>query len=139
MWRALELARRGQPYVAPNPMVGAVIVKDGQIVGEGFHEEFGGAHAEANAIRMAGDKAKGATMYVSLEPCCEAYDGKKTPPCVPQIAAAGLSRVVVAVQDPPRPRPPRPDDWTNRPTWRHNPPGQIGPISTQSPNHGTPP
>ncbi|MCA8914195.1 MAG: bifunctional diaminohydroxyphosphoribosylaminopyrimidine deaminase/5-amino-6-(5-phosphoribosylamino)uracil reductase RibD [Planctomycetes bacterium] len=100
MWRALELARRGQPYVAPNPMVGAVIVKDGQIVGEGFHEEFGGAHAEANAIRMAGDKAKGATMYVSLEPCCEAYDGKKTPPCVPQIAAAGLSRVVVAVQDP---------------------------------------
>lgn len=100
MWRALELARRGQPYVAPNPMVGAVIVKDGQIVGEGFHEEFGGPHAEVNAIRMAGEKAKGATMYVTLEPCCEAYEGKKTPPCVPQVVQAGLSRVVVAVQDP---------------------------------------
>ena len=100
MWRALELARRGQPYVAPNPMVGAVIVKDGQIVGEGFHEEFGGAHAEVNALRMAGDKARGATMYVTLEPCCEAYEGKKTPPCTPGIIAAGIVRVVVAVQDP---------------------------------------
>lgn len=100
MWRALELARRGQPYVAPNPMVGAVIVNDGQVVGEGFHEEFGGAHAEVNALRMAGDKAKGATMYVSLEPCCAEFEGKKTPPCVPQITAAGLARVVVAVEDP---------------------------------------
>jgi len=100
MWRALELARRGQPYVAPNPMVGAVIVRDGQVVGEGFHEEFGGPHAEVNALRIAGDKAAGATMYVSLEPCCEAYDGKKTPPCAPQLVSAGLKRVVVAVQDP---------------------------------------
>ncbi|MEZ5993297.1 MAG: bifunctional diaminohydroxyphosphoribosylaminopyrimidine deaminase/5-amino-6-(5-phosphoribosylamino)uracil reductase RibD [Planctomycetota bacterium] len=100
MWRALELARRGQPYVAPNPMVGAVIVKDGQIVGEGFHEEFGGAHAEVNALKMAGDKAKDATMYVSLEPCCEAFEGKKTPPCAPQVIGAGLKRVVVAIEDP---------------------------------------
>lgn len=100
MWRALELARRGQPYVAPNPMVGAVIAKDGQIVGEGFHEEFGSAHAEVNALKMAGDKARGATMYVTLEPCCNDYDGKKTPPCVPQIVAAGLARVVVAAKDP---------------------------------------
>jgi diaminohydroxyphosphoribosylaminopyrimidine deaminase / 5-amino-6-(5-phosphoribosylamino)uracil reductase len=100
MWRALELARRGQPYVAPNPMVGAVVVKDNQIVGEGFHEEFGGPHAEVNALRMAGDKAQDATLYVTLEPCCTDYDGKKTPACVPQIIKAGIARVVVAVRDP---------------------------------------
>src|SRR5690606_24975877 len=71
-----------------------------QVVGEGFHEEFGGPHAEVNALRMAGDKARGATLYVSLEPCCEIYDGKKTPPCAPQLVSAGIKRVVVAVQDP---------------------------------------
>lgn len=100
MWRALELARRGRPYVAPNPMVGAVVVKDGKVVGEGFHEEFGGPHAEVNALKSAGDGAKGATLYVTLEPCCEDYDGKKTPPCAPQLVAAGLKRVVIAVEDP---------------------------------------
>ncbi|MCC6464393.1 MAG: bifunctional diaminohydroxyphosphoribosylaminopyrimidine deaminase/5-amino-6-(5-phosphoribosylamino)uracil reductase RibD [Planctomycetes bacterium] len=102
MWRALELARCGQPYVSPNPMVGAVIVRDGDIVGEGYHEEFGGPHAEVNALKRAGDAARGATMYVTLEPCCETYAGKKTPPCVPGIVAAGLKRVVVAVEDPHR-------------------------------------
>ncbi|MBK8207436.1 MAG: bifunctional diaminohydroxyphosphoribosylaminopyrimidine deaminase/5-amino-6-(5-phosphoribosylamino)uracil reductase RibD [Planctomycetes bacterium] len=100
MWRALELAKRGQPYVAPNPMVGAVIVKDGQVVGEGYHEELGGPHAEANALRQAGANAIGATMYVTLEPCCTAFEGKKTPPCVPALIKAGLKRVVVAMQDP---------------------------------------
>lgn len=100
MWRALELARCGQPYVSPNPMVGAVIVRDGEIVGEGYHEEFGGPHAEVNALKRAGEKARGATMYVTLEPCCEAYEGKKTPPCTPAMVAAGLKRVVVAVEDP---------------------------------------
>lgn len=100
MWRALELVKRGQPYVAPNPMVGAVIVKDGQVVGEGFHEEFGGLHAEANALRQAGSNTQGATMYVTLEPCCTAFEGKKTPPCVPALIKAGLKRVVVAMPDP---------------------------------------
>ncbi|MBX3459924.1 MAG: bifunctional diaminohydroxyphosphoribosylaminopyrimidine deaminase/5-amino-6-(5-phosphoribosylamino)uracil reductase RibD [Planctomycetes bacterium] len=100
MWRALELAKRGQPYVAPNPMVGAVIVRDGQVVGEGYHEEFGAAHAEVNALKQAGDKAAGATMYVTLEPCCATYEGKKTPPCVPALIAAGLKRVVIAMEDP---------------------------------------
>ncbi len=100
MWRALELAKRGQPYVAPNPMVGAVIVKDSLVVGEGFHEELGGPHAEANALRQAGSNAQGATMYVTLEPCCTAFEGKRTPPCVPALIKAGLKRVVVAMQDP---------------------------------------
>ncbi len=102
MWRALELARRGQPYVAPNPMVGAVIVKDGKIVGEGFHREFGGPHAEVNALNQAGEAARGAVMYVTLEPCCEEYEGKKTPACVPALAKAGIARVVVAIEDPHR-------------------------------------
>jgi len=100
MWRALELARRGKPYVAPNPMCGAVIVKDGKVVSEACHEAFGEPHAEANALRLAGAAARGATMYVTLEPCCETYEGKKTPPCLPGIIDSGLKRVVVAVEDP---------------------------------------
>lgn len=100
MWRALELARRGRPYVAPNPMCGAVIVKDGKVISEACHEAFGEPHAEANALKIAGANAKGATMYVTLEPCCESYEGKKTPPCVPALIEAGLKRVVIAVEDP---------------------------------------
>jgi diaminohydroxyphosphoribosylaminopyrimidine deaminase / 5-amino-6-(5-phosphoribosylamino)uracil reductase len=100
MWRALELARQGQPYVAPNPMVGAVIVNKGRIVGEGFHEEYGAPHAEVGAIENAGDVAKGATLYVTLEPCFRDYEGKKTPPCVPRIIDAGIKRVVIATTDP---------------------------------------
>src|SRR4051794_22269291 len=82
---------------SPNPNVGAVVARDGDIVGEGWHEFFGGPHAEVNALAAAGDAARGATMYVSLEPCC--HEGK-TPPCTDAIAAAGIARVVVASDDP---------------------------------------
>lgn len=97
MRRALELAERGWGHVAPNPMVGAVVVRDGEIVGEGYHAEFGGPHAEVAALRNAGEKARGATLYVTLEPC--AHVGK-TPPCAEAILAAGVRRVVAAVEDP---------------------------------------
>jgi len=97
MRRALELARRGEGAVEPNPMVGAVIVKDGEIVGEGWHQKFGQAHAEVNAIRAAGEQARGAALYVTLEPCC--HHGK-TPPCTEAIIAAGITRVVAAMPDP---------------------------------------
>ena len=97
MQRALALAARGQGFTSPNPMVGAVIVKDGKIVGQGFHQALGGAHAEVNAIDAAGPLAKGATLYVTLEPCN--HTGR-TPPCTEKILAAGIRRVVVAMQDP---------------------------------------
>jgi diaminohydroxyphosphoribosylaminopyrimidine deaminase/5-amino-6-(5-phosphoribosylamino)uracil reductase len=97
MSRALELAEQGWGQTAPNPMVGAVVVRDGEIVGEGFHARYGEAHAEVNALHAAGDHARGATLYVSLEPC--AHVGK-TPPCTGAIIAAGVSRVVAAVRDP---------------------------------------
>ena len=97
MRRALQLAEQGWGQTAPNPMVGAVVVRDGDIVGEGFHARYGEAHAEVNALRGAGERARGATLYVSLEPC--AHVGK-TPPCTGAIIAAGVSRVVVAVRDP---------------------------------------
>src|SRR3954464_13514329 len=95
--RAIELAACGVGEVTPNPNVGAVIARDGEIVGEGWHEFFGGPHAEVNALAAAGDAARGATMYVSLEPCC--HQGK-TPPRTTAIAAAGIRRVVVASDDP---------------------------------------
>src|SRR5207247_6730127 len=79
------------------PMVGCVIVRDGEIVGEGYHEKFGGPHAEVNALAAAGNRAKDATAYISLEPCC--HHGK-TPPCTHALVQAGVKRVVVAVQDP---------------------------------------
>jgi diaminohydroxyphosphoribosylaminopyrimidine deaminase / 5-amino-6-(5-phosphoribosylamino)uracil reductase len=97
MRRALELARRGWGSVHPNPLVGAVVVRDDAVVGEGFHEEYGGPHAEVIALGNAGDAARGATLYVTLEPC--AHHGK-TPPCVDAIIAAGISRVVYAAADP---------------------------------------
>lgn len=97
MLRALELARRGQGLVEPNPMVGCVIVQEGQIVGEGWHQRFGGNHAEIEALDAAGERARGATMYVTLEPCC--HEGK-TPPCTQAILPRGLARVVVAMRDP---------------------------------------
>jgi len=97
MARALALAAQGLGMVEPNPMVGCVIVRDGEIVGEGFHERFGGPHAEVNALAAAGDQAAGATAYVTLEPCC--HHGK-TPPCTQALLRAGVARVVVAVQDP---------------------------------------
>ncbi len=97
MAHALALALRGQGAVEPNPMVGCVIVRDGEIVGKGFHERFGGPHAEVNALAEAGDDASGATAYVTLEPCC--HHGK-TPPCTEALVRAGVKRVVIATQDP---------------------------------------
>ncbi|MEO8562614.1 MAG: bifunctional diaminohydroxyphosphoribosylaminopyrimidine deaminase/5-amino-6-(5-phosphoribosylamino)uracil reductase RibD [bacterium] len=97
MQRALALAARGWGQTAPNPMVGAVVVRDGVVVGEGFHAAFGAEHAEVDALRAAGDAARGATMYVTLEPCD--HHGK-TPPCTEAIIAAGVARVVAACADP---------------------------------------
>jgi diaminohydroxyphosphoribosylaminopyrimidine deaminase/5-amino-6-(5-phosphoribosylamino)uracil reductase len=97
MARALELAARGEGAVEPNPMVGCVIVKDGDIVGEGFHEEFGGPHAEVAALRVAGSRGAGADVYVTLEPC--GHHGK-TPPCSKALTDAGVRRVVIAGRDP---------------------------------------
>ncbi len=97
MQRALELAERGRGSVAPNPLVGAVVVRDNAMVGEGWHARFGDAHAEVMALRNAGEAARGATLYVTLEPC--QHTGK-TPPCTTAIVAAGIVRVVYAVADP---------------------------------------
>ncbi len=96
--RAIDLARNGLGRVHPNPVVGAVVVRDGVVLGESWHDVFGGPHAEVNAIEAcSGADLRGATMYVSLEPCC--HEGK-TPPCTDAILAAGISRVVVASDDP---------------------------------------
>ncbi len=100
MKRALELAEEGRGRVSPNPLVGAVLVRDGAVIGEGFHERFGGAHAEVAAIadcRSRGGEPAGSTMYVTLEPC--AHHGKQ-PPCVDAIVAAGVARVVIGSDDP---------------------------------------
>ena len=97
MARALQLAARGRHGAHPNPMVGCVIVRDDAVVGEGWHALAGQAHAEITALDAAGDAARGATAYVTLEPC--AHHGK-TPPCADALVAAGVSRVVVAMQDP---------------------------------------
>ena len=94
--RAIELAEGGRGRTTPNPLVGAVIVRDGEVLGEGFHTELGALHAEREALASAGDVG-GATMYVSLEPCC--HTGR-TPPCTEAIIAAGIARVVVASDDP---------------------------------------
>lgn len=97
MQRALELAAQGQGSVEPNPMVGAVLVQGTEIVGEGYHQKFGGPHAELNAIRQAGEKSRGSTLFVTLEPCC--HQGK-TPPCTEAIIHAGIKQVVAAGPDP---------------------------------------
>jgi diaminohydroxyphosphoribosylaminopyrimidine deaminase/5-amino-6-(5-phosphoribosylamino)uracil reductase len=97
MRRALELAERGRGWVEPNPLVGAVVVRDGQLVGEGWHQRYGEAHAEVHALAAAGEAARGATLYVTLEPCCH-YG--KTPPCTDAILRAGIRRVVAAMLDP---------------------------------------
>jgi diaminohydroxyphosphoribosylaminopyrimidine deaminase/5-amino-6-(5-phosphoribosylamino)uracil reductase len=97
MERALELAERGRGLVEPNPLVGAVVVRDGKIVGEGWHQRFGGPHAEVFALNQAGEQARGATLSITLEPCC--HHGK-TPPCTDAIMKAGIARVVAAMSDP---------------------------------------
>jgi diaminohydroxyphosphoribosylaminopyrimidine deaminase/5-amino-6-(5-phosphoribosylamino)uracil reductase len=97
MTRAMKLAERGRGYVEPNPLVGAVVVQGDRLVGEGWHERFGGAHAEVIALNQAGSASSGATLFVTLEPCC--HFGK-TPPCTEAILKAGIKRVVAAMTDP---------------------------------------
>ncbi len=99
MRRALELAERGMGRVNPNPLVGAVIVKENRVRAEAYHPYYGGPHAEALALKQAGEAARGAELYVNWEPCVS-YPGKRTPACVDQIIAAGIQRVIVATRDP---------------------------------------
>ncbi|MEW6376507.1 MAG: bifunctional diaminohydroxyphosphoribosylaminopyrimidine deaminase/5-amino-6-(5-phosphoribosylamino)uracil reductase RibD, partial [Thermodesulfobacteriota bacterium] len=97
MKRVLRLAEKGRGRTSPNPMVGAVLVKDGKVVGEGYHARAGEAHAEILAIRKAGEEARGSTLYLNLEPCT--YYGR-TPPCAPVVIEAGVKRVVIGMEDP---------------------------------------
>src|SRR5690349_6643280 len=97
MQRALSLAEKGRGAVHPNPMVGSVLVKNNRLIAEGYHRRYGGPHAEVEALRAAGRRAHGTTLYVSLEPC--AHWGK-TPPCIEAIRQAGVRRVVAAMRDP---------------------------------------
>lgn len=97
MTRALQLAQRGLYTTDPNPRVGCVLVNNGQVIGEGWHRKAGEAHAEVNALGMAGERARGATAYVTLEPC--SHQGR-TPPCADALIAAGIKRVIVAMTDP---------------------------------------
>ncbi len=96
--RCFELAKLGKGKVSPNPLVGAVLVKNGIVISEGYHEIYGSAHAEVNAIKNTSEKTKGATLYCNLEPCC--HTNKKTPPCTPLIIKNGISRVVISNVDP---------------------------------------
>ena len=97
MQRALDLARRAKGRTSPNPLVGAVIVKDGKVVGEGYHRKAGSPHAEVHALNAAGESAKGATLYTTLEPCCH---WGRTPPCAEALIRAGIAQVYVAEVDP---------------------------------------
>jgi diaminohydroxyphosphoribosylaminopyrimidine deaminase/5-amino-6-(5-phosphoribosylamino)uracil reductase len=97
MTRAIRLAEHGMMTTDPNPRVGCVLVRNGEIVGEGWHQRAGEPHAEINALQMAGERARGATAYVTLEPCC--HHGR-TPPCTQALINAGIKRVVVAMRDP---------------------------------------
>ena len=97
MQRAMELAENGRGFVNPNPLVGAVIVKDGRVIGEGWHRKYGCLHAEREALAACTEDPAGSTMYVTLEPCC--HHGKQ-PPCTDAVIAAGISRVVAGLPDP---------------------------------------
>ena len=99
MRQALDLAARGIGRTSPNPMVGSVVVRDGVVAGRGYYREYGGRHAEPQALEEAGDRARGAELYVTLEPCC--HQGS-TPPCTDAIIASGIARVLVAMSDPDR-------------------------------------
>lgn len=96
--RALRLAMNGRGRVEPNPMVACVLARDGRVIGEGFHGQFGGPHAEPTALAACTEDPRGATAYVTLEPCC--HTNKKTPPCAPRLIAAGIARVVIGCLDP---------------------------------------
>ena len=98
MRRAIALAMRARGRVEPNPMVGCVIARGERIIGEGYHQQFGGPHAEPAALGACSESPRGATAYVTLEPCC--HTEKKTPPCVPKLIEAGIARVVVGSVDP---------------------------------------
>ena len=97
MLRAIQLAKKGEGWTNPNPMVGAVIVKDGRIIGEGYHKKYGELHAERNAIASLTESAEGAVIYVTLEPCC--HHGK-TPPCTEAIIEQKIRKVVIGSRDP---------------------------------------
>jgi len=97
MYRALDLAKLGIGHTNPNPLVGAVIVKNGAVISEGYHAQYGGPHAEINAFNNATEPVEGATMYVTLEPC--SHYGK-TPPCANAIVERGIKKVVIAMKDP---------------------------------------
>lgn len=99
MRQALDLAARGKGRTSPNPMVGSVVVRDGVVVGRGYYREYGGRHAEPQALEEAGDRARGADLYVTLEPCCHRGG---TPPCTDAVIASGVTRVHVAMTDPDR-------------------------------------
>jgi len=98
MRRCFELALKGKGNVSPNPLVGAVIVKDGKIISEGYHKKYGSDHAEADAIKNAKEDLSDATLYCNLEPCC--HTNKQTPPCVPLIIESGIKTVVISNVDP---------------------------------------
>ena len=98
MKQALRLAARGRGTTSPNPMVGAMVVAKGKVVGSGYHKQAGGPHAEIFALQQAKSQSRNATLYLTLEPCC--HTEKRTPPCVPDIIHSGVSRVVVAMRDP---------------------------------------
>src|SRR3990167_10706919 len=98
MQMALRLAKKGMGITSPNPMVGAVVVKDNRVIGRGNHKGPGKLHAEAVAIRDAGSEAKGATLYINLEPCC--HTDKRTPPCTKEIIRSKIKRVVIGIEDP---------------------------------------
>jgi len=97
MLQAIELAAKGRGRTSPNPMVGAVLVRDGYILAEGYHRRAGGPHAEVEALRKAGLSARGATLYINLEPCCH---WGRTPPCTQAIIDAGVAQVFMAMLDP---------------------------------------
>ena len=100
MQRALQLAERGRGRTSPNPLTGCVVVKDGRVIGEGFHERHGARHAEAAALDACRESPRGAHLYCNLEPCAASYPGKLTPPCAARIIRAGIGRVTVATLDP---------------------------------------
>src|SRR5213083_2337441 len=95
--RAIRLAMNGRGRVEPNPMVGCVLLKDGRVIGEGYHAQFGRPHAEPNALASCTESPAGATAYVTLEPCC--HTNKKTPPCAPRLIEAKIARVVAGCLD----------------------------------------